>query len=74
MRSLCILENIMLALLGSLLYMLSITIYIKGHLGLTLDVHHEIILTLWVCLILLLFFILEAFEKRTPIWWIRVIK
>lgn len=64
--SLQVLQNLSLALAGSLAYMVVLVAYIKGSLGLTLDVHHEAVLTFWCFIIWLVFTILEGFDKRSP--------
>ena len=64
--SLQVLQNLALALVGSLAYMVVLVTYVKGSLGLTLDVHHEAVLTFWCFIIWLMFTVLEWFDKRSP--------
>lgn len=64
--SLDMLHNLVLALVGSLIYMVVTTAYIKGNQGLTLDLHHEAVLGFWCLLIFVIFSILELSCKRHP--------
>lgn len=66
-----ILENFVLALVASLLYMIALVGYVKGTLGLTLDVHHELVISLWAFIILILFIMLEKYDRRGFLWYVR---
>lgn len=56
-----VLQDLVLSLVTSLLYMIGLVVYVKGYYGLTIDIRDELIVTFWGLIIVILYASLRVF-------------
>lgn len=68
-----ILHNLIMASVGCLVYMFSVTIYVKYNFNLTIDIRDDEVRVFMLIIASIVYFILEYLDGRKLSWYLKLI-
>ena len=73
MNTISILYNLIIASVGCLVYMFSVTIYVKYNFNLTIDIRDDEVRVFMLIITSILYFTLEYLDGRKLSWYLKLI-